>query len=1313
MTDAGFPGTGQYFARLEAWYSGYRVYGRLTVFKTAGYGYFTNSPVEYGAHAAGAGFNNTWTYNFQQYSSKVVAEWSQPVGGPGNYTVDGWVDMAGFGRADPAPMTVTIPPNAPAAPGKPGVERNADNNIAVSWRDVASVAAPYEALQVQRTFYDGNWSGWHAVADDIRYNPNSGDRGYSDQAGVANRIYAYRIKVANSAGEAYSPTTSWVFTTPRAPQSVAAVKQSSGSIVISWTRGTPHTEIVTDIEYSTNGGTSWTSLTTGQGPTVTSYTMTTPPSGSSIKFRLRHRTTSTDPNARGVNLPSAWSESNSVGLTAPPLAPSALDPNGSAFDAATAKTFNWQHNTADSSTQTAYEIQYRIGSAAWTTTGKVTSTASARQFPANAFVNGNSYQWQVRTWGAHADPSPWSSTATFSASASPTVTITSPEASLALAAATAVWVYTDPEGTAQSAWEAELLRGGQVIEQRSGSGSASSVAFATRLDDATAYQVRVRVRDGSLLWSAWDQRSFTTSFPSPATPVVVTNFNAETGMATISVVNQTVSGKPTVVQNAVMRSTDGGQNWTQITTAPPNGIAFDPTIPLATDVLYKVVAESALPSFSESTTSVVNSEYSPWAVELTNLVPNPSFEAAGDTTELYRNYFSDPGATGSARFTSYAGTTGNTKNDGNPNPSPTPIWWSSSGTARRTRWTAVASPDTGDFGIQVGSQGGVALVGAGETWTIEYDIATSRTLSVNTPVPYASSGSYTVIARSHNDRSTVVGGYPEHRWVTFTADQTAIDNGLRIIQNPLGKQVDDYVEIGNVELYPGARRPIPFFSGSAAPKYRRNFFPNPEAVSTAGFDASTTQASVTHTGTAVRYTLRDSIAAGLGFSAYAPIQGVEYRLLVRARASVPLTAQLRIGNTNGPNVTIERDWQWFDLTRTAGNGTIYQTGILLGASAGHSAEDWVEVDRVLIAPSGDTGPWWGPSSGIDGLVAAWEGAQLGSALYLTDPDFTPTWTGAANNSQSIIQASRPATMGDNGILSSRWAKSGQRSARVFALGTNADTFVSPGGGSGALRLGMQAGKTYTAIATVRLFAPQTGTIDARARRIVVFYRSVAGGGYATIRSDAAPNAAGETELRLTFTLPAGAIEAFIRLYNGASRDNGEVYWDNFALVEGAYDGPYFDGNSTDIAEDTQYDWLGQINASSSVKTTRKFIGSDGGYWTAGTQFNEVVRMRRGQGAPPKIDLQTSVAQKTLQYFAGRTKPVELAGTAESRVGTVEFVVTSEDQMWQARRMALLPAPHLFRLPDRTHIFASMGPMTDTRLADGWYKLSFTITEVEQ
>lgn len=203
-----------------------------------------------------------------------------------------------------------------------------------------------------------------------------------------------------------------------------------------------------------------------------------------------------------------------------------------------------------------------------------------------------------------------------------------------------------------------------------------------------------------------------------------------------------------------------------------------------------------------------------------------------------------------------------------------------------------------------------------------------------------------------------------------------------------------------------------------------------------------------------------------------------------------------------------------------------------------------------------------------------------------DADFTPAWTGAVNASESVLIVKQMEGVFNPNLeniavaQSIHWSKSGAKSLRIMPKSTSSDTCVSPGGDVGAMRLGMVAGQTYTAMATLRLAAPQVGATAYFARSITLLYR-IGAGSYEAIRSTPAPNVAGEHEVRLTFTVPVGSTEAFIRLYNGASEGNGDVWWDDFLLVEGAYDGPYFDG-SYSPDPDLAPSWVGAANNSASV-----------------------------------------------------------------------------------------------------------------------------------
>lgn len=505
-------------------------------------------------------------------------------------------NSVGYGVGTDAAGAYTAPA-APSAPNAVVVSRNSDNSHTIQWNRTASAGAPYASQQVQRL--DTVTNIWTGVANFGGEN-TAGASSWTDTGTIANRAYRYRIKVSNTTGEATSGTSLWVFTTPGTPSSLSAVKQASGDIVITVVQTVTYPNYKTELHYRVGAG-AWTSLpnlATG----VTTYTWT-PPAGSSVQFRAR---VVVDAGEQvGDGLLSAYVESNVVPLLSAPNPPSALSPNGVAFDAVNAQAVSWQHNTVDSSAQSAYEFQYRIGSGPWTSTGKALSTVSGTVIPAGALSNGNVYQWQVRTWGAYTDPSAWSAVAVFTASASPSVAITAPGAVLEAALVTVSWIYNDPEGTAQSLWAADLLFQGAVIEQHSGSGATTSVPFATRLTDATDYQVRVRARDGSSLWSEWDQASFTTDFPLPPAPVLDALWEKSTGAVTLTVTNP--AHVPEVEFNQILRSLDDGATWEHVLTITPNSSGFDTGVPLGVAaVQYKAISWTGLPSSSESSVQFVD-----------------------------------------------------------------------------------------------------------------------------------------------------------------------------------------------------------------------------------------------------------------------------------------------------------------------------------------------------------------------------------------------------------------------------------------------------------------------------------------------------------------------------------------------------------------------------------------------------------------------------------------------------------------------------------------------------------------------------------
>lgn len=197
----------------------------------------------------------------------------------------------------------------------------------------------------------------------------------------------------------------------------------------------------------------------------------------------------------------------------------------------------------------------------------------------------------------------------------------------------------------------------------------------------------------------------------------------------------------------------------------------------------------------------------------------------------------------------------------------------------------------------------------------------------------------------------------------------------------------------------------------------------------------------------------------------------------------------------------------------------------------------------------------------------------------TDSDLAPSWTGSDGTSPSVVNGVKLEGVSSHvlykNIRSSQWQLNGSTSLRMSIANTaTEDTFASIDGDVGAMRLSMQPGSTYTAIATVRLSAPLTGTLATNSRRLVAYYKNA--GSYIQFRSTQPPNSAGTYTLRFAFTIPTTATEAFVRLYHGGYGFSGDVWWDNFALFEGDYSGSYIDGDMP------QCIWRGVAHASKSV-----------------------------------------------------------------------------------------------------------------------------------
>ncbi len=410
----------------------------------------------------------------------------------------------------------------PNPPTNATVTRVDDWTQRLTWTNNPTNAAPYKGIRVVR------WDQWkldegYKVVATLSGAPTS----WTDYSTGPNSRYQYGVYAFNDTTSDGAAWTSYVSTTPSAPTNVTAAKTAAGDILVTWTNTARMASYVEVWDRPDGGaGVFLGSLYTFDG--ANSYTHTGPSNTATHAYFVKHYTY--DQNPRLWSADSATS--NTVQLLAAPGKPTQLGPQ--VMDPADLTPITWRHNPTDTTGQTAYELQHRPAGGAWTSTGKIASTGQAWTTP-GTWPAGTNYEVQVRTWGQHADPSPWSDVHVVALSGRPSATILTPAATLNSSSVAASWAYYDPESTAQSAAEVELLdQAGTVLETVNIDGPGTEAQLQTRVDDQAAHTLRVRVRDGSGLWSVDAVQPFTVAYLPPASPTVAAQWDTSTGAAVLT-----------------------------------------------------------------------------------------------------------------------------------------------------------------------------------------------------------------------------------------------------------------------------------------------------------------------------------------------------------------------------------------------------------------------------------------------------------------------------------------------------------------------------------------------------------------------------------------------------------------------------------------------------------------------------------------------------------------------------------------------------------------------------------------------------------
>jgi hypothetical protein len=296
-------------------------------------------------------------------------------------------------------------------------------------------------------------------------------------------------------------------------------------------------------------------------------------------------------------------------------------------------------------------------------------------------------------------------------------------------------------------------------------------------------------------------------------------------------------------------------------------------------------------------------------------------------------------------------------------------------------------------------------------------------------------------------------------------------------------------------------------------------------------------------------------------------------VLAEAGKSIQVALQERtatgalVGVTSSSAVTATGSWQRLFVTRTFGSTGVAADIYVYNVNA---VSHIMYVDNVLLEVSSSLQDYFDGDTSNAG-------------------DFSYTWTATAHESSSYAYG-----VGVNGvdagtgrvvIQSVDWSGSGTKSARIIPTGTSSLTnsqrgMIVAGTDVTSDAVLLDRNQTYTILATLRLNASQTGTIDSsRARRI---WFSTNGGTSVASASPISTNAAGVYTHSLNITTTSSGVNS-VYLGNGTEAGGGDVWWDNVAVIKGTYSGTYFDG-STSSTSDFDYVWNGLDDESTSAIT---------------------------------------------------------------------------------------------------------------------------------
>lgn len=709
---------------------------------------------------------------------------------------------------------------------------------------------------------------------------------------------------------------------------------------------------------------------------------------------------------------------------------------------------------------------------------------------------------------------------------------------------------------------------------------------------------------------------------------------------------------------------------------------------------------------------------SDWTLQRTNLLTNPSGEAAGAVVPVRQNGARNPrqistGYVGEAglRYTSQWARSFQTGLAGHPlgitTSARATCTAATSGTGFGFDW--YGNPDSASPG-NTGTWLDAPTAVAGGSYTVSAWVRSSVAQNVRLGIRFFNASTSTWTSAQLNTVAAATAG----AWTLLTNTQTAPASTTNFIVQTTFATVSSSFAVGDYFEHTGLMIGSgPYFDGGTQPVLRTNWIRNANFEVDASLWTTTNAATQSrstaqsHSGSASLQVVTAGSTSGEGvysstYTVPGVVTGTPYAagIWVLAPVGAAMEALANTVGTGGSVPVVQFTgtgaWQYVSMpNNTANSGAAPY--ILVRTRGTAQAITFYLDDAMLEVGVSVAGSYFDTTVVPRGYAVGWQGTANASATNLWDADFSTRWQGTANSSVSELTGiSAPSvTLAGAGALpvirSSRFATDGSYSFRSVGG-------VVPAVGAYFEFSGMSANATYTNIITAYSESAMPGTANIRQLTARCY-----GSATPLINGPSAGSAASTTTLRQTFTVPADASTATMRIYltnAAAGTIIPDTWWDLAALIPGSYSGPAFTGRTTptDPAME-RYAWTGAADASTSTYEIRQWLTrpeTDDEYAVVVDPLRRYLHGVAATGGPNTIDefhrklatgetIVGQVVEFTLTasrpWVYGVTKPVQLPSTTpfvieDVRYNLVKFPsmqLTSDTPVLIGRNYSLNPS----------------------------------------